>query len=84
MALFILRPTSEGKDFLEWDFAQGFVVRANDHVEARKLAQSSGGRETRTAIFEERPFWIDPALSTCDVLDPDGECCVIMRDFYAS
>jgi len=57
-----------------WDCAYGFVVRAESEESARKLAAIEAGDE-------ERDAWTNPALSTCEVLDPNGEADVVMRDF---
>lgn len=80
MALWLLRPTESGKERLTWDCAYGFVVRADTAADARRAAQNRGGDEVRM-YGEEDPFWLDHTTSTCELLEPEGEPGVVLRDF---
>lgn len=93
MKLWILRPMEglKGKSnpWEPWyDKAFGFVVRAETEDEARKLANADGGNETGPKRNDVYPTggdpWLDPALSTCTELMPDGEAGVVMKDFAAA
>ena len=93
MALFILFPTEEGERLLalkEWDIARKFVVRCDTEAEARKAAQDRGGDECRKWSEEpdseerfEHPFWLDAIYSTCEILEPEGDPGVVIRDFHS-
>jgi hypothetical protein len=85
MKLWILRPV-EGlaynidNPWEPWyDKAFGFVVRADTEEEARKLAESDSGDES----YGGTP-WLDAALSTCAELLPEGDACVVMKDFHSA
>ena len=74
MKLYILKRNDERP---AWDVANGFVVRADSPDAARLIAAAEAGDEGRAA-------WINPTLSTCDELQPDGDAgCVILRDYQA-
>ncbi len=61
---------------LSYDCAYGFVVRAHSAVSARRLAGKRRGDE-------KEKFWLDPTLSSCSLLKPDGEEGVVLQDFRA-
>jgi hypothetical protein len=81
-----------------YDKAFGFVIRAESEIEARQLADNQAGREngfswpgrhewldeaSRDTSEDFHP-WLDPTLSTCEVLLSDGETKVILRDFKSA
>ena len=84
MKLWLIRPIEkngsfEGTAWDPWyDKAFGFVVRAETEDAARHLigdyAVSGSGDEGIEA-------WLDPELSNCIELLPEGEEEIIMRDF---
>ena len=91
MKLWLLRPVEglpedeENNPWEPWfDKTFGFVVRAENEQEARKLANAAGGRETgKIANIVYRTGgdpWLDPKFSTCTELVPEGEAEVIIRD----
>lgn len=63
-----------------WGTAQGFVVRADDEAQARRLADSYAGGETDEWHTPAHP-WLDPTYTTCVELTGDGPAEVILRDF---
>lgn len=85
MPLFILRPTT--RFARGYDMAQGFVVRAENESTARRLAAEAGGDEQPTDEDSYYPLpntgWLNPACASCELLLPDGETDVIIRDFNA-
>lgn len=56
--------------------AFGFVIRAKNENEARKLAYENG--------HDEKNGWLDSKYSTCEELKNDGEAGLIMEDFHAA
>jgi hypothetical protein len=61
---------------LEYDFKNGFVIRAADATQARKIAarnHSDEGEET----------WLDPKKSRCRAVKEAGRAGVILTDFHA-
>ena len=85
MKLFILRPITE-LDNDPWDpwydKAFGFVIRANDEEEARKIADSNAGDENERYItIKNNHPWLDEKYSTCNELTTDGESELIITDF---
>lgn len=75
MKLFLLQ--NPDHDDRQYDIANGFVIAAETHHEARKIASQHCG--------DEGPgTWLDPEMSSCVVLNPD-KCKkeVILRDFNA-
>lgn len=78
MKLYILRPTGNPNKWEPWyDKAFGFVVRANNVREARKLAASDAGNEGKMA-------WLDSKHSSCKELTIKGKCEIIIRDFASA
>ena len=75
MKLFLLKnPDPDGRIY---DIADGFVIAAESHHQARKIAAQHCG--------DEGPgTWLDPKMSTCVVINPN-RCSegVILRDFHA-
>jgi hypothetical protein len=71
MKLYLLTGNSQG-----YDCAHGFVVRAPDEEQARRLAARECG--------DEGPrFWIAQRHTKCVELLPEGDAKVILRDFNA-
>ena len=66
----------EAIEGVDYDCAAGFVVRAETHIEARKLASEDAGEEGAT-------YWLDAARSTCRRLKEDGRPGTILQDFRA-
>lgn len=62
------------RDDWDWDCASGFVIRAECEEEAREIAAANSGDEGASV-------WTDWRLSKCEILQPDGEAGIIMRDF---
>ncbi|MBE3040275.1 MAG: hypothetical protein IMZ62_15875 [Chloroflexi bacterium] len=90
MRLWILRPREFpfGNQENPWDpwydRAFGFLVRAEDEQEARKLADEEAGDEKDLYQFPDRQPWTDSKYSTCDELLSDGVAEVLMQDFHAA
>ena len=80
MKLYLLRPVKAWKPW--YDSAFGFVVRAENEEDARRLCASEQGDEAGWGR-EKRP-WEDPDLTTCVELTTDGQPEVIIRDFWAA
>jgi hypothetical protein len=55
----------------------GFIIRAETEKQARQIATEMSGKETR----KNKDAWLNPNLSSCNELLPDGEAGFIMRDF---
>jgi hypothetical protein len=54
----------------ELDRAFEMIVRADSEGRARELASAAH-------IDEGAEVWLDPARSTCEVIDPEGAECVL-------
>jgi hypothetical protein len=82
MKLWLLRPVDPNTGpWNPWyDKAFGFVIRAPTARQARVMAQADAGDEAR----EYPKAWLDPALSSCQELKPDGKAGLVLRDFYAA
>ena len=94
MKIFLLEPQENlGKDnaWEPWyDKAFGFVIVANNEIEARKIANESGGDETgdrRCLVYRTggNP-WLDPKQSKCIELKAENykEGEMILRDFASA
>jgi hypothetical protein len=59
-----------------YDEATGFVVRAKTANIARLLASKQSGDEGSFT-------WLNPVLTSCRSINPEGTPCVILRDFSA-
>lgn len=92
MAFYILRPIEgllENDNLWEpwFDKCFGFIVKADDEIEARQIAHSDAGDENRgefmsATIANTKQHWLDEKYSTCRLLiDDDFENGVVMRDF---
>lgn len=82
MKLYELRPVdglsiddSPWLPFYEKSF--GFIVRAENEEQARRIATEYGGKEIR----KNKEAWLNPELSSCNELLPEGEADLVMRDF---
>ena len=60
-----------------YDKAFGFVVRAQDETSARTLASNNAGDEGSEA-------WMNPKLTACNELTPEGVPEVVIRDYVRS
>lgn len=62
-----------------YDNYQGFVVRAASDDDARRIASESahGGQSE-----ENITAWLNPELTTCEAIEPDGEGELILADFH--
>lgn len=79
--LWILEPVAGSGPWDPWyDKAFGFVIRAATESDARRIAHESAGDENRGGADP----WLDPSLSTCEILIEDGEPGIIMRDFASA
>lgn len=78
MKLWLLRPIGENGTAwcVVYDCSYGFVIRAQSEADARNLAADYSGDEGGGA-------WLDSTLSSCVVLEADGQAEVIIRDFYS-
>lgn len=85
MNLYLLKPIDPASGpWKPWyDKAFGFVVQAETSAEARKVADKHAGDENFERGQPEHP-WLDPKLSTCRELRPDGEPGLVLRDFSAA
>ena len=60
-----------------WDCSHGFVVRAGEEVEARRLASEKAGDEGADK-------WLSGDWSSCDVLLAEWAPGIIIRDFWSA
>jgi len=60
--------------YSSYDYALGFVIRAETEEDAREQAQEHAGDEGYKA-------WADKERSSCIELEAEGELGVILRDF---
>jgi hypothetical protein len=71
-----------------YDKAFGFVVRAENEEEARKLANEEGGDETGEIAHSVYRTggnpWLDANFSECVELTEEGDKGVIIRDFASA
>jgi len=92
----LLKPTEVGRKLITWDCYNGFVVKAANANEARKVAQDSityppalakagWDNEIHYSGDENRggPFWINSQLSSCTRLRETGKSEVILASFNA-
>lgn len=85
MKLFLLHPRDDlpGNNtnpwFTEYEKAHGFVIRAADESDARNVADENGSAENQW----DHP-WLDPTMTTCTELTPDGTPGLILRDYYSA
>ena len=94
MKLYELRPAKSLKinddPWNPWyDKCFGFVIRAENEIEARKMAHENAGDENNNMflgakISDTNSPWIDPKYSTCEELKQDGESCIIIEDFRSA
>ena len=91
MKLWLLRPVEYLPDNPwkpRYDKAFGFVIRSNTEDEARYIANENGGDENGPVSFSTYRTggnpWLDPKLSTCIELLPDGEPGLVIRDFASA
>lgn len=89
MKLFFLYPKelpNHNNPWERWfDKAFGFVVRANDEEEARRIANSNGGDEVNKR--KEDAFsnpWLHAEYTVCEELTNEGVKGVIIRDFHSA
>ena len=86
MKLWLLLPNLEeiGDKTNPWkpfyDKVHGHVVRAETEEEARQLAESMSGDESRKA----GKVWLDAKYTTCVELTADGPAEHVLRDYSAS
>ena len=62
-----------------WDIHVGFVIRAADEAEARRIAEKEAEEEWSPAPG----YWLDPARSSCIAVATDGEPGIILADYNA-
>jgi hypothetical protein len=85
MKLYILEPINRPSPFIPdnsernpWDpwynKVFGFLIRANDEIEARRIAADNSKEEGEDA-------WLNSLHSKCEELSIDGDVNLIMRDF---
>jgi hypothetical protein len=79
MKLYLLRPILGASTIWKpcHDKAFGFVIRAEDIGQARRIAQENHGDEG----YAEP--WLTSKLTSCELLTGEGEEGVIIRDFSA-
>ncbi len=89
MKLWLLRPIDEESGPWEpwYDKTFGFVVRAENEADARKMADENAGDENnyrRVHASGDGNPWLHTAFSSCKELLADGEAVVIIEDNHAS
>ena len=67
------------KDRDIWDIHVGFVIRASNEAEARRIAQDEADEEWN----KEEDYWMDAQKATCEELIAEGETGVIIADYKA-
>jgi len=77
MKLYILQPIVPWKPWYDKMF--GIIVRATTAKEAREMAQSEAGDESRN-----KEVWLMPQLTTCELLKVTGEKGMVLRDYWAA
>lgn len=91
MKLWLLRPNEQRKDkgisnvdpWEPWyDKCFGAVVRAETEKQARAMVEpgDEGGR-LYWMKYKKNP-WLDPEMSTCEELAPNGDAGLIIKDFW--
>lgn len=82
MKLWLLRPIDpKAGPWCPWyDKAFGFVIRAATQAAARKVADENAADENDN---RNHP-WLNPTLSTCTELRPEGAPGLVLRDFAAA
>lgn len=73
--LWILQHANSATD-TGYDYTSGLIIRAASEYQARAIAEETCGHETTI-----QGFWIDPATTTCQPLEPGGVVGVLLRDF---
>lgn len=94
MPLFVLQPQEDLPDddnpWEPWyDKCFGFVIRAINEKEARKIAQANAGDEKRGEFLNKKTSnttlpWLDEKYSMCTILLKTGESEIILSDFASS
>lgn len=80
MNLWLLQPTANSNAWQPWyDKSFGFIVRAENEIEARRLANSESGDES-----ENINVWLNEHHSSCTILTDTGPSEIVMRDFRAA
>ena len=81
---YLLRPVENLGDDNPWnpwyDKSFGFLIKAENELEARQLADSRGGDENRHANHP----WLDEKYSTCVDLNEVEVTGIIMSDFRSA
>ncbi len=72
--LWILKPVKPWRE--KYDRSFGFVIRAETEAKARAFAASQ-------SQDDHEGVWLDPNLTTCKELSPDGEVGIVLQDFRA-
>jgi hypothetical protein len=75
-AVYRLSPTDEGDNYIGYDCADGFVVRARNEIVARAIVSEFAGDEGKE-------FWLDEKLSECEKIENHGEEGLILKSFLA-
>jgi len=75
MKLFLLELN---KDLQDWDCNLGFVIRAADEEEARKMISED---IEKTSGDEGKDAWLDPKSSSCQEILRNGEKAIILNSF---
>lgn len=76
-AVYKLLPTDEGFNSIDYDCADGFVVRARNEIVARTIASELAGEEGKE-------FWLDAKLSKCEKIEDHGKEGLILKSFLAA
>ena len=64
------------EDDCSWDEYDGFVIRAQNEVQARRIASENPGDEGASV-------WLSSVLSTCEELKNQGIPGIVLSDFMA-
>lgn len=74
-----------------WGSCRAFVIREENEEDARRRAYyesseygSIGDNSTALDITDAEVAWLDPLLTTCEELLPNGDPSVIVRDYFES
>jgi hypothetical protein len=73
-------PTTDNPWEPWYDKPFGHVIRAETESDARRLASEDAGEWAK----EMQRAWLDPSLSTCVELLPDGPPKVVLTDFRSA
>lgn len=83
MKLYLLRPIKQWEPW--YDKCFGMVIRAESELQARTVAMLYAGDEGdkySSSVIHE--VWLDPLLTSCEVLTHEGKAGLVIRDFASA